>query len=116
MRILARLHRLMKTGMERILWAQWWRQNNALVLISECSESKIYAVRVFGRTLLGKHVCCRRAMDDDPDNNPATLDTPQIINNSWGQSGWGSHHPCFREMVLNWPLVGINSGFFRGEF
>ncbi|MDX6647885.1 MAG: bacillopeptidase [Miltoncostaeaceae bacterium] len=49
----------------------------------------------------------------DPDGNPATIDYPAVINNSW--TAGDANNPWFRQMVRTWIGLGIVPVFAAGN-
>jgi subtilisin family serine protease len=50
----------------------------------------------------------------DPDGDPATADSPQVISNSWAQMA-DSNDPWFRPLVRRWRSLGIVAVFAAGN-
>ncbi len=91
-------------------------QNSLGRAIGVAPEAKYYSARVFGpNEAFDSMFLAAGQWMLDPDGNPATDDQPQIVNNSWGSSYYGSANPWYRDMVRNWRSAGIMPVFASGN-
>ncbi len=90
--------------------------NASGIEIGVAPGAKFYAARVFGPNVTTASVILAAAeWMLDPDDNPATDDAPQVINNSWGSTLTGDTSEWFRTMVQNWRAAGIVPVFSSGN-